>query len=115
MLNAALVVVAGPALLRVFRRAAPRPCAGDLRAAQVHRWRDRPAARAATTTLVTGPVRSGKSRHAEHLLAHEPSVTYVATGRGQIRLTPSGAARIEDHQVRRPADGAPSRPSTWPA
>jgi adenosylcobinamide kinase / adenosylcobinamide-phosphate guanylyltransferase len=61
-----------------------------------------PAARAATTTLVTGPVRSGKSRHAEHLLAHEPSVTYVATGRRADPADPEWSRRVEDHQARRP-------------
>ena len=30
--------------------------------------------------LVTGGVRSGKSRHAEELVAEEPAVTYVAPG-----------------------------------
>ena len=62
-----------------------------------------PAARAASTTLVTGPVRSGKSRHAEHLLRLEPSVTYVATGRRADPADAEWSRRIEDHQVRRPA------------
>lgn len=77
--------------------------------------------RAWTTTLVTGPVRSGKSRHAEDLLAHRADVTYVATGRP---VRSSGAAdaaeprdmaeaadtgdaewrrRVEGHRERRPA------------
>jgi adenosylcobinamide kinase/adenosylcobinamide-phosphate guanylyltransferase len=61
-------------------------------------------ARAETTTLVTGPVRSGKSRHAEALLAGRSGVTYVATG-------PVGTGdadwsrRVEAHRAR--------RPSTW--
>lgn len=43
--------------------------------------RGRNGRQAATTTLVTGPVRSGKSRHAEDLLRGQAGVTYVATGR----------------------------------
>ena len=54
--------------------------------------------------LVTGGVRSGKSRHAEQLLADEAEVTYVATG------APSGdadwEARLESHRARRPASWA---------
>jgi adenosylcobinamide kinase / adenosylcobinamide-phosphate guanylyltransferase len=63
------------------------------------------AAPAASTTLVTGPVRSGKSRHAEHLLRLEPAVTYVATGRRVDPADPADAEwsrRVVDHQVRRP-------------
>ena len=60
------------------------------------------AARAASTTLVTGPVRSGKSRHAEHLLRREPSVTYVATGRRADPADAEWSRRVRDHQVRRP-------------
>ena len=33
------------------------------------------------STLVTGGVRSGKSRYAEQLLAGEAAVTYIAPGR----------------------------------
>ncbi|WP_374969455.1 bifunctional adenosylcobinamide kinase/adenosylcobinamide-phosphate guanylyltransferase [Terrabacter sp. BE26] len=63
---------------------------------------------------MTGPVRSGKSRHAEDLLSDRPDVTYVATG---PPLPPSGATgpldpgdvewrrRVESHRDR--------RPSTW--
>ena len=42
--------------------------------------------------LVTGGVRSGKSTHAESLLAGEPTVTYVAPGptRRGGRRTPTG-------------------------
>ena len=61
-----------------------------------------PAGAASTTTLVTGPVRSGKSRHAEHLLAHEPAVTYVATGRRADLADAEWTRRIEGHRVRRP-------------
>lgn len=54
--------------------------------------------------LVTGGVRSGKSRHAEELLAPAPSVTYVALGPAADHETdPDWAARIAAHQARRPA------------
>jgi adenosylcobinamide kinase / adenosylcobinamide-phosphate guanylyltransferase len=59
--------------------------------------------RARTTTLVTGPVRSGKSRHAEHLLWQHASVTYVATGRPADTDDPEWSRRVEGHQLRRPA------------
>ena len=65
--------------------------------------------RAETTTLVTGPVRSGKSRHAEHLLWQEPAVTYVATGRpadpddAAHPADPEWSQRVESHRARRPA------------
>lgn len=49
--------------------------------------------------LVTGGVRSGKSRHAEGLLAG--AVTYVAPG--PVRDDADWAARIEAHRARRPA------------
>jgi adenosylcobinamide kinase/adenosylcobinamide-phosphate guanylyltransferase len=55
-----------------------------------------------STTLVTGPVRSGKSRHAEHLLEHDPSVTYVATGRRADLADVEWTRRVEGHRVRRP-------------
>ena len=58
---------------------------------------------ARTTTLVTGPVRSGKSRHAEALVWDRPSVTYVATGRRSDPSDPEWSRRVESHQVRRPA------------
>lgn len=57
---------------------------------------------ASSTTLVTGPVRSGKSRHAEHLLEHDPSVTYVATGRRADLADVEWTRRVEGHRVRRP-------------
>ena len=36
-------------------------------------------------TLVTGGARSGKSRHAEALIAHAPQVFYIATRRSLMR------------------------------
>jgi uroporphyrin-III C-methyltransferase len=59
--------------------------------------RQRPSRR----VLVLGGSRSGKSRHAEQLLAGEEPVTYVATAHGD----PADAewtARIERHRQRRP-------------
>ena len=58
---------------------------------------------ARTTTLVTGPVRSGKSRHAEDLVADHDDVTYVATGRRADASDPEWSRRVEDHRTRRPA------------
>lgn len=55
-----------------------------------------------TRTLVLGGARSGKSGHAEALLAAEPAVTYVATAAAR----PGDAEwqeRVRLHQVRRPA------------
>ncbi|CAN7355637.1 bifunctional adenosylcobinamide kinase/adenosylcobinamide-phosphate guanylyltransferase [Terrabacter sp. LjRoot27] len=59
--------------------------------------------RARTTTLVTGPVRSGKSRHAEDLVEGHDDVTYVATGRRADASDPEWSRRVEDHRTRRPA------------
>jgi adenosylcobinamide kinase/adenosylcobinamide-phosphate guanylyltransferase len=54
--------------------------------------------------LVTGGVRSGKSRHAESLLADAPCVSYVAPGpRLDEDRDPDWASRIAAHQARRPA------------
>lgn len=54
--------------------------------------------------LVTGGVRSGKSRHAESLLASAPAVTYVAPGPTTADdPDPDWAARLAAHQARRPA------------
>ncbi|MDN5796606.1 MAG: bifunctional adenosylcobinamide kinase/adenosylcobinamide-phosphate guanylyltransferase [Intrasporangium sp.] len=55
-----------------------------------------------TVTLVTGPVRSGKSRHAEDLLSAHREVTYLATG-PRPAGDPAWAARVEQHRRRRPA------------
>jgi adenosylcobinamide kinase/adenosylcobinamide-phosphate guanylyltransferase len=51
--------------------------------------------------LVTGGVRSGKSRHAEALLADQPVVTYVAPG--PVDDDADWRARIAAHRARRPA------------
>ena len=51
--------------------------------------------------LVTGGVRSGKSRHAEDLLAGRDQVVYVAAG--PVVDDPDWAARIAAHRARRPA------------
>ncbi|PUA80228.1 bifunctional adenosylcobinamide kinase/adenosylcobinamide-phosphate guanylyltransferase [Nocardioides currus] len=54
--------------------------------------------------LVTGGVRSGKSRHAEALLADRSSVSYVAPGPTTAEdPDPDWAVRIAAHQLRRPA------------
>jgi adenosylcobinamide kinase / adenosylcobinamide-phosphate guanylyltransferase len=54
--------------------------------------------------LVTGGVRSGKSRHAEQVLAAYDAVTYVAPGPTTDEdPDPDWAARIAAHQARRPA------------
>lgn len=54
--------------------------------------------------LVTGGVRSGKSRHAEGLLAGAAAVTYVAPGPTTAEdPDPDWAARIAAHRARRPA------------
>lgn len=57
----------------------------------------------ARTVLVTGGVRSGKSTHAERLLASEGTVTYVAPGpTPDAEQDPDWAARIALHRARRP-------------
>lgn len=52
--------------------------------------------------LVTGGVRSGKSRHAEALMAGRDRVTYVAAGAMATADDPDWAARVAEHQARRP-------------
>jgi adenosylcobinamide kinase/adenosylcobinamide-phosphate guanylyltransferase len=54
--------------------------------------------------LVTGGVRSGKSDHAEGLLEHEETVTYIAPApTPDDDPDPDWAARIAAHRARRPA------------
>ncbi|WP_028661030.1 bifunctional adenosylcobinamide kinase/adenosylcobinamide-phosphate guanylyltransferase [Nocardioides insulae] len=52
--------------------------------------------------LVTGGVRSGKSRHAEALLPADAAVTYVAPGRPADGTDPDWDARVAAHRERRP-------------
>jgi adenosylcobinamide kinase/adenosylcobinamide-phosphate guanylyltransferase len=53
--------------------------------------------------LITGGMRSGKSRYAESLLAGEPQVTYLAPGpRPDPAADEEWATRIVAHQARRP-------------
>ena len=53
--------------------------------------------------LVTGGVRSGKSAHAEGLLADDDPVVYVAPGpTTEEDPDPDWAARLAAHQLRRP-------------
>ncbi|MET0694749.1 MAG: bifunctional adenosylcobinamide kinase/adenosylcobinamide-phosphate guanylyltransferase [Propionibacteriaceae bacterium] len=55
-------------------------------------------------TLVTGGVRSGKSRYAEELLSAQLRVTYLAPGPvPDPTADPEWAARIAAHRDRRPA------------
>ena len=54
--------------------------------------------------LITGGVRSGKSRYAEALLADNGAVSYVAPGPAPDPAADTEwAARIADHRARRPA------------
>ena len=54
--------------------------------------------------LVTGGIRSGKSRYAESLLADAPTVTYIAPGpRPDPAVDADWARRIAAHRARRPA------------
>ncbi len=55
-------------------------------------------------TLVTGGMRSGKSRYAEHLLRDARNVTVVATGTAPGVADPEWAARVARHREARPAD-----------
>jgi adenosylcobinamide kinase/adenosylcobinamide-phosphate guanylyltransferase len=55
-------------------------------------------------TLVTGGVRSGKSRVAENLLADRPAVSYLAPGPVPDRsVDPEWADRIDAHRAQRPS------------
>lgn len=56
-------------------------------------------------TLLLGGARSGKSRHAESLLAEHPDVTYIATG-GTRADDPEWELRVAAHRARRPATWA---------
>ena len=58
-----------------------------------------------TRTLVLGGARSGKSRHAQRMLAHEPDVLYVAPGPVPDESDTDWAARVDAHRR--------SRPATW--
>jgi adenosylcobinamide kinase/adenosylcobinamide-phosphate guanylyltransferase len=53
--------------------------------------------------LILGGVRSGKSRHAEELIASHPHVVYVAAGLPPTAEDPEWAARVAAHQARRPS------------
>ncbi len=66
--------------------------------------------------LVTGGVRSGKSRHAEALLGDLAGVTYVAPGPVPDPATdPEWAARVADHRAARPASWRTVETSDLPA
>jgi adenosylcobinamide kinase/adenosylcobinamide-phosphate guanylyltransferase len=67
-----------------------------------------------TRTLVLGGARSGKSSYGEGLLAHEPSVTYVATAAPR----PDDAEwqdRVRAHRERRPAGWATAEDADLPS
>ncbi len=55
-----------------------------------------------TRILVTGGVRSGKSAHAEALLADRESVAYLAPGPVPSVADPEWAERVARHRGRRP-------------
>ena len=56
-----------------------------------------------SVTVVTGGVRSGKSRHAEALLADRDDVTYIATGQPADDADAEWRERVARHQAARPA------------
>ncbi len=63
-----------------------------------------PAARpAGTRTLILGGARSGKSRHAQQLLAQQDQVLYVAPGPVPDGADADWSARVAAHQAHRPA------------
>lgn len=66
--------------------------------------------------LVTGGVRSGKSRHAEQLLAGAGSVLYIAPGPiPDPAVDPEWAERVAEHQARRPAHWRTAETADLPA
>ncbi|MEO6955761.1 MAG: bifunctional adenosylcobinamide kinase/adenosylcobinamide-phosphate guanylyltransferase [Antricoccus sp.] len=54
------------------------------------------------SVLVTGGVRSGKSRYAESLLAEAETVRYIAAGYVPDATDPDWADRVRKHQASRP-------------
>ena len=65
--------------------------------------------------LITGGVRSGKSRYAETLLADLDEVTYVASGPVPTRPPmPSGPHGSPIIECAGRSTGARSKPPTWP-
>ena len=56
-----------------------------------------------SVTLVTGGIRSGKSRHAETLASGPSDVTYVATGPLERGTDEEWARRLALHRERRPS------------
>ncbi|AXB49207.1 bifunctional adenosylcobinamide kinase/adenosylcobinamide-phosphate guanylyltransferase [Amycolatopsis albispora] len=86
-------------LRRVARFAAARLDAGAKALRRYARGKDGTGGK----VLVLGGVRSGKSRHAELLLARHPHVVYLATGLPPGDDDPEWAARVAAHRARRPA------------
>ncbi|HET9423467.1 MAG TPA: bifunctional adenosylcobinamide kinase/adenosylcobinamide-phosphate guanylyltransferase [Nocardioides sp.] len=62
-----------------------------------------PVAAPVHRTLVLGGARSGKSRHAQRLLAHLPDVVYVAPGPVPDGTDDDWTARVAAHRRNRPA------------
>jgi histidinol-phosphate/aromatic aminotransferase/cobyric acid decarboxylase-like protein/adenosyl cobinamide kinase/adenosyl cobinamide phosphate guanylyltransferase len=96
--RAALVSALGQ-VLRAGEPADVRPAGGDLPTAAAPRHPRALPAR----TLVLGGARSGKSRHAQRLLADLPEVLYVAPGPVPDGSDADWAARVAHHQRSRPA------------